>query len=989
MNRIKYDLDVDGDLLPADFFDLIGGTSTGGLIALLLGRLRRSVPQARREYVRIAEEVFSLPRYLKKNTFDGQKLEEAVKRLLGNDRSDEKMLEKDGSCKAFVCAVPQQDVKARAGPRLFRTYRVRENASFNCTIWEACRATSAAPSYFEPIKIGDDGERETFVDGGLGYNNPVEQVLEEARRIFPGRKVACVVSVGTGVANVIAFPDSPKTGPVTLINALKNMATESDTTAEKIHWRFQNVQDTYFRFSVDRGLQGIRLEEWKELSKVRTFTTEHLNQHIISEQVNKVVRALLASKIVGEDGSNRLIQLPGGISAETGGSHGLPRTLEWRPNEGPIPSFRYTTEQLASHIVGSLSKRHWTVPFGRNDGFVGRGAEIEQLLARTPPEANKDNCQLTAIEGLGGVGKTQVALEVAFRIRDQHPDCSIFWVPAVDVTSFENAYRKIGQELKVAGIDEDKADVKTLVVAALSREDVGSWLLVVDNADDADLFGNTTLADHLPSSPKGSILFTTRNHKVVGKLDIPKTNVISVQKMSSDEALELLRTHLEESQLCDMESTTKLLELLTYLPLAIRQASAYMAMEQISTTKYLGLCQSSEDIIKQLSKDFKDRHRYQKGQENAVATTWLVSFKHISHHDPLAASYLTFMCFLAEKDIPQSLLPPAKEGEVSKAIEAIGTLKAYAFITQREEQDAYDIHRLIRLATQNWLQEKKEWEECTTSAIHRLAEVFPPPKHENRDIWMKYLPHAQTALEFRESAKDKKAERSFLSNVGNALYELGRYKEAEQLHRQTLEPRQQALGAAHPDTLGSMNNVANALHRQGKHAEAEQLHRQTLALRQQGLGAAHPDTLASMNNVASTLSGQGKHAEAEQLHRQTLELRQQGLGAAHPSTLGSMNNVANALSGRGKHAEAEQLHRQTLALRQQGLGAAHPSTLGSMNNVALALSGRGKHAEAEQLHRQTLELMQQALGPAHPDTLRSRNNLTKCLKAKEAEEPQP
>ncbi|GLI81004.1 hypothetical protein PoHVEF18_009373 [Penicillium ochrochloron] len=281
MNRIKYDLGVPEDehLLPAEFFDLIGGTSTGGLIALLLGRLHRSVPQARREYVRIAEEVFSLPRYLKKSTFDGQKLEKGVKRLLGNDRSEEKMLEKDGSCKVFVCAVPQQDVKARAGPRLFRTYRVRENPSYNCTIWEACRATSAAPSYFESIKIGDDGEQETFVDGGLGYNNPVEQVLGEARRIFPGRKVACVVSIGTGVASAIAFPDSPKTSLVHLIKALKNMATESDTMAEKTHRRFQNVKDTYFRFSVDRGLQGVGLEEWKQLPNVRTFTTEYLNQH--------------------------------------------------------------------------------------------------------------------------------------------------------------------------------------------------------------------------------------------------------------------------------------------------------------------------------------------------------------------------------------------------------------------------------------------------------------------------------------------------------------------------------------------------------------------------------------------------------------------------------------------------------------------------------------------------------------------------------------
>ncbi len=339
------------------------------LIALLLGRLRQSVPQARKEYVRIAKEVFSLPSYLKKNKFDGQKLEVAIKRLLGKGRSEEKMLEKENNCKVyaikvfpiflfwkladqsrFVCAVPQQDVKARAGPRLFRTYRVRENASFNCTIWEACRATSAAPSYFEPIDIGDDGEKETFVDGGLGYNNPVEQVLDEASRIFPGRKVACIVSIGTGVASVITFPGSPKKSPVRLITALKNMATESDTTAEKIHKRFQNVQDTYFRFSVDRGLQGIGIEECEELHKVRTFTTDYIGQQTVSNQINKVAMALLVSRIVGQEGASKLIQLPRDRS-DIKGSQQLSQTLEWRPDQESLPSFHYTTQQLASHSM--------------------------------------------------------------------------------------------------------------------------------------------------------------------------------------------------------------------------------------------------------------------------------------------------------------------------------------------------------------------------------------------------------------------------------------------------------------------------------------------------------------------------------------------------------------------------------------------------------------------------------------------------------------
>ncbi|KAH8729863.1 acyl transferase/acyl hydrolase/lysophospholipase [Ilyonectria robusta] len=335
MNRIKFLLKLDEDPLPADYFDLIGGTSTGGLIALLLGRLRLSVPQARAEFVRISEEVFSASTFYKTHKFDARKLEDAVKRLLGDNRSEERMNEKDDNSKVFVCSVPQTYLKERGGPRLFRTYSVLEKETFNCTIWEACRATSAAPTYFDPIYIGDKGEKEPMVDGGLGYNNPVEQVLQEARNEFPGRKVACVVSIGTGVANAIKFPKSPKTSFLKVIKALTEMATESDTIADKIQERFRGTRDTYFRFSVDHGLAEIGLEEWKNQVDVRTKTTEYINQRTVLDQVMQVATALLASKIVGGgDGENK-------------GSQGQPRMLEWRPSERPIPKFPYTTEQLA------------------------------------------------------------------------------------------------------------------------------------------------------------------------------------------------------------------------------------------------------------------------------------------------------------------------------------------------------------------------------------------------------------------------------------------------------------------------------------------------------------------------------------------------------------------------------------------------------------------------------------------------------------------
>ncbi|KAI2626756.1 hypothetical protein GGR54DRAFT_629122 [Hypoxylon sp. NC1633] len=657
---------------------------------------------------------------------------------------------------------------------------------------------------------------------------------------------------------------------------------------------------------------------------------------------------------------------------------------------------------------------HFLVPFGRNENFVGRESILQQLLEQIAPSTNKDNCQRTAIEGLGGIGKTQIALEAAYQVRDKHLDCSVFWVPAVNATNFEAAYRRIGEALGIPGLSNDKADIKTLVKAALSDEGAGSWLLIIDNADDLELI--PLLSKALPFNPKGSILFTTRTRAVVSKLGISPQGSIRTTEMSGEESLEMLKKYVKnESHLNDTASTTALLDLLANLPLAIRQASAYMFENGTSTTQYLSYCRSSNDhMVELLSEDFQDRGRYETSK-NPVAMTWLISFEHIRQSRPLAAQYLKFICLLAEKDIPVSLLPPGRNQRETD--EAIGTLKGYAFITERNQADSFDIHRLVQLVMRNWLRKNGEWKEWAMSVTEQLADKYPSPKHENRSIWMRLMAHGQVVSELQEQGgveeamvslrckvaktygllgKYNDAERLYrhilqilgkehpdtldsMNNLAVTLNDQGKYEEAEQIHRQTLELWKQVLGREHPYTLSSMNNLANTLHNQGKYEEAEPIYYQTLELWKQVLGREHPDTLKSMNNLAVTLDNQGKYEEAEQIYRQTLELRKQVLGREHPDTLSSMNNLASNLDHQGKYEEAELIHRQTLELWKQVLGREHPDTLKSMNNLASNLDHQGKYEEAELIHRQTLELWKQVLGREHPDTLKSMNNLAVTL----------
>ncbi|KAL7910460.1 P-loop containing nucleoside triphosphate hydrolase protein [Trichoderma velutinum] len=618
----------------------------------------------------------------------------------------------------------------------------------------------------------------------------------------------------------------------------------------------------------------------------------------------------------------------------------------------------------------------WTVPFGRNKDFVGRELILDRLLDLIPPNADEDDCQRTVISGLGGVGKTQIALEAAFRIRKKYPDCHVFWVPAINTTTFENAYREIGREMKIQAINNDKANIKLLVKAALNQSS-DSWLLIIDNADDATLFGEATdvasLSYYLPFALKGSILFTTRNDEVSQRLDVRRENIIPLREMSQSEAMNMLQKGLPAHQMSDSQSLQNLLEFLSNLPLALKQASAYMTKTGIKISQYLEYCRSSdENLIKLLSKNFDDRARYET-THNPIATTWMISFRAISRDNPLAANYLQFMAFLAEKDIPRYLLPPARD-ELD-ALEAIGTLKAYGFINERECRDAYDMHRLVRLVIQNWMaRSESELQTQITAVMQRLDVAIPWPFFENKDVWARYLPHAIIALKFQDYmyTLDPVLRSRILHKAARGLLFLGKILDAKQMNQQALDLQIKISGDEHPDTLAVIDTYIMIASYGDHTVEFAQISRKVLELRTIVLGAEHPGTLASMHILSKALYKQRYYKESEQMSRQALELQRKVLGAKYPNTLPSMYILSLVLYEQSYYKEAEQMSWQTLELHRKVLGAEHPEIPASMLIISMALHQQGYYNEAEQMARQALELYTKVLGAEHSDTLTSR-----------------
>ncbi|KAI0437244.1 TPR-like protein [Xylaria telfairii] len=668
---------------------------------------------------------------------------------------------------------------------------------------------------------------------------------------------------------------------------------------------------------------------------------------------------------------------------------------------------------------------HWIIPFSRNKHFVGREQELSTLRQWSFSEEISPNM---AIYGLGGVGKTQIALEFAYCTRDERPACSIFWVPATDYETFTQAYRQIGDALNIPGINAAGADIMQLVKDALMDDNREiPWLMIIDNADDINMIFRQSmdeeivapaLSEYIPFSSKGSVLLTTRNRKVAIKQ--AANNIICVEIMGPGDANKLLaRSLVRQEILSDTKATCELLGLLGLLPLAIIQAAAYINENDITIEEYLSLYNDSEiEVMKVLSEDFEVHGRY-RTVKNSISATWLVSLSQLVRTSPVATDYLSFMACMCNQNILHSLLPPASSKKQS--LEAVGALKAYSLIKKREGSNSFDIHPLVHLATRNWMRSEKRMQGWTEIAVSRLVGLLPEDGNQNRATWFEYLPHAmyllatvvatevslpvvvlaeklgrclylngqykealkayETALKLRICASGQE-NRDTLRNmfgIAEALNHLGRYKEAETQHEKILELRRKVLGPKDPEVGRSMNYLGQAMYDGGRYVEAEKMHREALQLQYEVLSPEHPNVLTSIGYLAQTIGRQGKYEEAEMMHRRLLETRLRVLGEDYPGTLATMSCLGVAQGDLGDHAAAEQTHRRVLHLRIKVLGSRHPHTLITKRWLADALLHQKKHAEASSLNREVLELQTELLGVKHPNTILALTNLGDIL----------
>ncbi|KAI0453577.1 hypothetical protein F5B21DRAFT_280728 [Xylaria acuta] len=976
LQQLMITIDRNNPPRPCEYFDLIGGTSTGGIIALMLGRLRMSIAECIDAYVSLSDTVFKKRKRrfsLNGNIqgrFDTSALEKAIKHtLVKHGYSEDELLRDDSasSCKVVVCAASKQtgDVVC------LTTYHGTRCSShlFNLTkIWEACRATSAATSFFDPIAIGRF--KEEFIDAAaLGVNNPVYSVWSQAQDIWGTdclqEKLNCLVSIGTGMPGLKPFKDDIFNIGKTLVA----VATETEKTAERFRLDKSNLVDAglYYRFNVMKGLETVGLEESSELAKIVAVTSRYVTSQEVSQQMSSCVSQISSNGATSSD--------------------------------EPPSSARPQDQQFSKYRVNFSPQG---VPF--TNAFVPRPSYTTDMESVLLSERRFDKPMVFVLHGLGGMGKTQLAADFA---RKHHGKfSSVFWLDGRTKESLTRSIAACATRISGELISEQSRSylfngegngdaIVMGVMDWLSRRENSAWLLIFDNVDREHRRDN-----HDPNSydiqryfpgGHGSILITTRLSQLAQLGSSRK-----LDKVDDACARDIFQKWYRNSS--EVDKLGELLNKLDGLPLALAQSAAYLRETGVSFTSYL----------QYYKKQWKDLMESQGSlllcyDERNIVTTWLMSLNAIQTKNEAAINLFRLWAFLDNKAMSHELLRAAVGSNVVfprwlrllatdefKFIEATRLLLSHSMIERVEDElGCYSVHPVVhKWASQVELGDEQRLEFL---AIAVTIVGLRVPETKSMEYWTisrKILPHADACSYWLLAEQDrldvcaksrmrildaKKADIDAKFEAAHSLADLYRahrkVKLAEELYNYALEGKKRTVGPKHLSTLSTMNNLGILCQSLGRLDDAEAMGNLVLQGREEVLGPDHVETLGAVNNLALVCTDKDQLQEAEGMFTRALQGRQKAFGPDHLSTLRIIANLGVLYARKGNLEKARDMFEQALRGYEKTVGLDHALTLHVVNRIGLVFTSQGKLKEAERMYTRALIGWERHLGLNHISTL--------------------
>ncbi|XEU99939.1 hypothetical protein FSHL1_005226 [Fusarium sambucinum] len=648
------------------------------------------------------------------------------------------------------------------------------------------------------------------------------------------------------------------------------------------------------------------------------------------------------------------------------------------------------------------------IPYPRNEDLVHRQdlvKRLDDLLSSTP-----ESCS-AALWGLGGSGKTQIALNYAYRRCDTDRECCVFWVHAENEATFSADYKTIGKKL---GIDNKLNGTILLDAVRTAIEAKPNWVMIIDNADNLSLFGvepqvqaaeeidqqDQNLRGYIPCAPQGTVLWTSRDGHVAGTL-VGARRGIEVRSMDMNEARKLLVGILDIPSTAP-ETTSNpevdiLLKELQYLPLAISQAGGYMKRLSITAREYLGYLKQGKSRWDVLGVSDVDRHRRPE-VSNSVLETWKISTEQIRTESIISYHILHVIAYVDNQDIPQELLGAAASSfaldgdsviqtSELEILQSVARLEEFSFLNLRRTDDGercYEMHKLVQEALRYNLKirgsiempdspydRSRETEAFYSGkALKVVNDLYPTAREPaSRAQCEKYVTHAVRIGEWAEMSGTEAQTSYLLERVASFLHHRGRWRETGPVNDRVLILKRGVLGEKHPGTIRAMSNLAIDYSNKGHFDKARGMKEEALELRREVLGDEHPDTIESMLQLGWEYSAQENYDEAEVLQDKALKICCSVLGEKHHTTIRAMGNLGQTYIKQNRLDEAQKAVAKALEIGQEVLGEKHQDNIKTMALLGDTYYLRGQHKEGEEILIKAISLGKEVRGEKHPETV--------------------
>jgi len=614
--------------------------------------------------------------------------------------------------------------------------------------------------------------------------------------------------------------------------------------------------------------------------------------------------------------------------------------------------------------------------------FKGRDEFMEQLRAslRSSTHHRATAIMGKALHGLGGVGKTRLAVEYAWQYADEFSA-----VLCVTADSPENLNRNLAELTgpMVLDLAEHSATEQEVRVAAALRwlQSHPGWFLILDNVDTEEAVD--AVEELLAKLHGGQVLITSRLARFSDMVESLELNVMS----PADGATFLLeKTHPKGRRgrrptATDQADALELAKELDGLALAMEQAGAYIVQMRSTFSDYLSLWRSHKAAVQ----EWLNRTIQYAGPTNApvrsVAVTWQTTIDQLGE---LERRLLDVLAWFAPEPVPLSIfarLTELSQWDADGFDHAISNLADFSMLTWDAELETVMVHRVVQEILRT---RQAEPNANLTLAMGLLRKSIPEGNPADVRTWPAWEPlrlHVDSATKHGKRL-DIPIPTSFLmGQLGTLLWAKALHREAEPLMRRALAIDEQSYGQDHPSVAIRLNNLAQLLQATNRLAEAEPLMRRALAIDEQSYGQDHPDVAIDLNNLAQLLQATNRLAEAEPLMRRALAIDEQSYGQDHPNVARDLNNLAQLLQATNRLAEAEPLMRRALSIDEQSYGQDHPNVARDLNNLAQLLQATNRLAEAEPLMRRAFAIDEQSYGQDHPNVAIRLNNLAQLLQA--------